>query len=75
MAEATMNMPPESDEPRLDKTKFVVAKLDDADDDAAYWWSRSVEERLHYAEFLRRMNYGELATGRLQRVLEVVRRP
>ncbi|NDD29943.1 MAG: hypothetical protein EB084_16935 [Proteobacteria bacterium] len=41
-----------------------------------YWWSRSPEERLQHIEELRRINYGNAITdSRLQRVLEVARRP
>jgi len=39
-----------------------------------YWLSRPVEERLRELDRLRRVEYGEEAvTGRVQRVLEVVR--
>jgi len=66
---------PSEDEPRLDKTVLTFDTLDHADDDAKNWWSRTPEERLRHLECLRRLNYGDLATGRLQRVLEVVYRP
>jgi len=57
----------------IDKTAFSVAKLGEDDTDE-FWRSRSPDERLEYMEHLRRMNYGNAATARLQRVLEVARR-
>jgi hypothetical protein len=57
---------------RLDKSVIEITTLDHADDDAAYWWQRTPEERLEHMEYLRRLNYGDLATGRLQRVFEIV---
>ena len=61
------------DEYRIDKSAFSVSKLDDEPDERAYWWSKTPEERLRAAEFLRRNLYGyDPATLRLQRVLEVV---
>jgi len=41
-------------------------------EDLAYWRSRSPEERVAAAEFLRRQYYG--STARLQRVARVIRR-
>lgn len=66
---------PNDGELRLDRSVFTVATLDDTDEDKTCWWSRTPEERLRHLEYLRRLNYGDLATGRLQRVLEVVYRP
>jgi hypothetical protein len=63
-----------ADEPRIDKTAFTVDTLDHADDDAAYWWSRTPEERLRHALELRRLNYGDLLDRPFQRVLEIVER-
>ena len=40
--------------------------------DKHYWLTRSVEERADQMELLRRINYGDQAAGRLQRVLEVI---
>jgi hypothetical protein len=61
--------------PRLDKTAVEVVTFDQADqDDRAYWRSRSPAERMQHLEYLRRLNYGDLATGRLQRVLEIVQK-
>jgi hypothetical protein len=62
------------EEPRLGRTQFSVARLTDSDDALAYWLSRPVEERLWALERLRRIPYGDtVASGRLQRVLEVAR--
>jgi hypothetical protein len=73
-----MSSPPASDDlpvPRLDKTAVSIVPLSQADDDKAYWLSRTPEERMQHLEYLRRLNYGDLATGRLQRVLEIVEKP
>jgi hypothetical protein len=63
-----------TDEFRLDRTHFSVVRLTDPDDALEYWLSRPVEERLRALEHLRRTFYGDtVASGRLQRVLEVVK--
>jgi hypothetical protein len=64
-------------EPRIDRTAFsVLSSFEDADaEDDAYWRSRTPAERLAHLEFLRRINYGDAATGRLQRVLEIAWAP
>ena len=61
--------------PKLDRTKVSFIKLGDDSGDREYWLSRPPEERLHQVEVLRRLNYGDRALGRLQRVLEVGQRP
>lgn len=66
---------PEGDELVVDRAILTVVALDDADeaqDERAYWWSRTPQERVHHLEYLRRVNYGDRAGERLQRVLEVV---
>lgn len=70
--DAEMNQPPDP-EPRVDRTAFsVVSSFEEADaEDDAYWRSRTPAERLAHLELLRRINYGDAATGRLQRVLEI----
>lgn len=60
--------------PRLDKTAIVVETLDTMTDDSAFWAKQTPEARLAALELMRRINYGHAATGRLQRVLEVVER-
>lgn len=65
----------DADELVVDRAAFSVVDLDDTDDAAderAYWWSRTPQERMHHLEYLRHVNYGDQASGRLQRVLEVV---
>ena len=57
---------------RVDRTAFSVVSMNQADEDGVYWASKTVEERLAAIEVMRRMAYGDAATGRLQRVLEVV---
>src|SRR5258708_15280073 len=63
-------------EPRIDRSAFSVfssfAEADAAD--KAYWLSRTAAERVSHVEFLRRINYGDRASERLQRVLEIVTR-
>lgn len=56
---------------RVDRTAFSVIPLNEDHDDADYWRSRSPQERLEALELMRRTLYGERATERLQRVLEV----
>ncbi len=60
---------------RLDRTVLTTAPLFDDAGVNAYWLSRTPHERLQHVEALRRMNYGDRATARLQRVLEVVQDP
>lgn len=60
--------------PRLDKTVLEVKQSCDDLDDKAYWLKCSAQERLQHVEVLRRINYGDAAAARLQRVLEVVTR-
>jgi hypothetical protein len=55
----------------LDKTAFSVATLFDESETRAYWHARTPHERLRHVEILRRMNYGNRATARLQRVFAV----
>jgi hypothetical protein len=57
---------------KLDKTAFSVVSLTDADDEAAYWLSKTPHERLHALELTRQTLYGYTPiTARLQRVFEV----
>lgn len=61
------------DEPRVDRTAFTVFdSFEEADAaDAAYWRSRTPEERLAHLELLRRINYGERAAGKIERIIVV----
>jgi hypothetical protein len=59
---------------RMDRTVFSVGKLKDEDKDGEYWRSRSWEERLEAAEFMRQVVYGyDPITDRVQRVFTVTR--
>jgi hypothetical protein len=60
---------------RVDRTAVSITELTDPQDDCAYWLSRSPEERWEAIELMRRINYGDAATGRLQRVLAVAQFP
>ena len=60
---------------KIDKTALSVETLLGESDDKAYWLSRTPQERLQHIEILRRINYGDRATARLQRVLEVAKAP
>jgi hypothetical protein len=55
----------------VDRSSFSVASSFDEADELAYWLDRSPHERLQYMEILRRINYGDAASARLQRILEV----
>lgn len=57
---------------KIDKMAFSTVSLGDESDEKAYWRSRSPHERLRHVEVLRRINYGDRTTTRLQRVLEIV---
>lgn len=60
-------------EPRMDKSAFSVASLDEPSDERRYWLSRTPNARLDAVEYLRQMAYGyDPATVRIQRVLEVI---
>jgi hypothetical protein len=59
---------------KLDKTAFSVASLFEPSDEKNFWLSRTPYERFRHMEFLRRINYGNKSTARLQRVLEVAQR-
>lgn len=57
---------------KLDRSAFTVSDRFDDDEVRHYWHSRTPAERLAHVEVLRRINYGNRATERLLRVLEVV---
>ena len=60
---------------KLDKSAISVVPLSEADDEKAYWLSKTPHERLEALEFVRQVFYGyDPATTRLQRVFEVVKR-
>ena len=59
---------------KVNRTIFTVASLTEESDEKAYWHSCTPHERLQHLDLLRRINYGDKATARLQRVLEIVER-
>lgn len=59
------------DELKVDRLVFSISSEFDDEDQRMYWLSRTPYERLHHMEVLRRINYGDQATVRLQRVLEL----
>lgn len=59
---------------KLDKKMFSVVSLSDQSDDKKYWLTKTPLYRMRHMETLRRINYGNSATARLQRVLELVKR-
>ena len=65
----------DSDAERIDRAALSTAPLFGETDLRAYWLSRTPHERLRHIEVLRRMNYGDQATARLQRVLEIAPAP
>lgn len=66
---------PNPETQKLDHAAFSIADLSFADDEQTYWLQQSPEARIKHMLRLRKMNYGDAASGRLQRVLEVVELP
>jgi len=60
---------------RLDRNAFEIRDSFDDREECFYWWAVTPRERLEHLERLRRQNYGDRATARLQRVLEIVELP
>ena len=61
--------------PKLNKNHISIATLSDILSDQKFWLSLSPRERIRHMEDLRRINYGNAASSRLQRVLEIVQYP
>jgi hypothetical protein len=59
------------DELNIDRRAFSISSDFDDEEQRMYWLSRTPYERLRHVEMLRRINYGDQATARLQRVLEL----
>jgi hypothetical protein len=57
---------------KLDRSSFSVSDHFDDDEVRRYWHARTPVQRLAQVEILRRINYGNRASERLLRVLEVV---
>jgi hypothetical protein len=62
------------DKVKLNKKAFSVSAQFDDSDEKAYWLSRTPQERLEHIQLLREINYGDKASARLQRVLEIAER-
>jgi hypothetical protein len=59
----------------FDRTAFSAVPLTQADDELAYWLSKSPADRIAAIELIRRTLYGyDESTARLQRVFEVAER-
>ncbi|MBN1796905.1 MAG: hypothetical protein JW804_09555 [Sedimentisphaerales bacterium] len=58
--------------PKVRRDVFKVSSIFEPSDDKEYWLSKTPEERLEAVELMRRIIYGDEATKRLQRVLEIV---
>lgn len=57
---------------RIDKTKISISDSFDTTKEKEFWHSRTPQERLAHVERLRRIAYGEEATKRMKKVLEIV---
>jgi hypothetical protein len=62
------------DKVKLNKKAFSVSAQFDDSDEKAYWLSRTPQERLEHIQLLREINYGDKASARLHRVLEIAER-
>lgn len=59
---------------KLDRSRLEVVKMSECPDDTGYWLSKTPDERFAAAELIRRINYGNRTSERLQRILEVTKR-
>ncbi len=59
---------------RLDNTPYIPPVFESAEDERAYWHSRTPLERLRHTEYLRRVKYGPSAIAPMnKRTFEIVR--
>ncbi|MBI1833176.1 MAG: hypothetical protein HYR84_17180 [Planctomycetes bacterium] len=64
---------PRSGRSRIQGGELAVVTFADLEEqDRAYWKRQTPQARLRAMELMRRINYGQAAAGRLQRLLEVV---
>jgi hypothetical protein len=63
------------DELNIDRRALSISSDFDDEEQRMYWLLRTPYERLRHVEMLRRINYGDQATARLQRVLELAEQP
>lgn len=63
-------------EARLNRGKIqVFSSFEEMElQDRLEWWGKTPLECIHHIEFLRRLNHGDAAFQRLQRVFEVAER-
>lgn len=60
---------------RMNKTRLLVAALDDDSDERTYWLSQSPHKRLAALEQMRQIIHGyDPSTSRLQRILTITER-
>jgi len=59
---------------KIDRKALSVTSLTDDSGEKEYWLARTPYERLRQVEILRRINYGNRAAARLQRIFEIVDR-
>ncbi|MFA5555064.1 MAG: hypothetical protein WDA68_11005 [Phycisphaerae bacterium] len=59
---------------KVQRDAFKVTSLLDPPDDKEYWLSKTPDERLEAVEIMRQIIYGDEASQRLQRVLEIAQR-
>ena len=55
---------------KLDRSSFSVISVSEQGNETNYWLTVSPAKRLQHMEVLRRINYGNSAASRLQRILE-----
>lgn len=60
---------------QVDRSVIAISSLSGNNTDSKdYWLSRPPQERIRHIEELRRINYGNRASERLQRFFEVAQR-
>jgi hypothetical protein len=61
--------------PKVRRDVLKVGSLLEPSDEKEYWLSKTPRERLEAVELMRHIVYGDAASGRMKRVLEVIQRP
>lgn len=57
---------------KLDRSVLIISDLDEKENEAEYWRSKPVKDRMITLEILRQRMYGTIATtARLQRIFEI----
>ncbi len=59
---------------QVDRSVISISSIYDETDSKDYWLSRNPQERVRHIEELRRINYGNRATERLQGFFEIAQR-